>query len=200
MAADGYTKGKRGLRGIACLLAWCLLAGCGGPVASYPPAPLPVENPAEVNWSLNIGGLHYFIETTDDLNMDKGFPLGLTVCLYQLADYATLQNLASTPAGLSTLLEGNMETAGALSVRTFALQPGQRIEVTADRMEKARYLAVVAGYTHLKPELCWAILPFPLHTEREGLLRKPVYLAAPVDALIRLGSESVSLSGVERVR
>lgn len=146
------------------------------------------------------GGLRYLIETTEDLNMQKGLPLGLTMCVYQLSEYTTFQNIAATAAGIDSLLDCTIDKAGAVSARTYTLQPGQRQDVAVDRQEKARYLAVVAGFTHMKPELCAVVQPFPLHSGRQGILQTQVYSAAPVDATIRLSAESISLTGVERVQ
>ena len=109
--------------------------------------------------------------------------------------------LAASPRGIDTLLDGDLQKADALSSRVYHIQPGSTLDVAADRMEGARYLAVVAGYAHLRPELCSSVLPFPVHEETKGLLfRTRLYSAASLQALIRLGAESVSISGVERVR
>ncbi|MBQ7608726.1 MAG: type VI secretion lipoprotein TssJ [Desulfovibrionaceae bacterium] len=178
------------------------LASCGGPKESpLPPPPLPAEDPANVTWNQQANGLSYRIVAAGDINHEGNKPLGLTVCVYQLDDPSAFQALAQSPSGIDQLLNCQLDPAKARSSRAFSMQPGKRVDVTADRVEKARYLAVVAGYEHLKPELCAAVIPFPIHHEREGIIFKnDLYTAAPMRALIHLGAESVSLSGVERVQ
>lgn len=93
------------------------------------------------------------------------------------------------------------DAAQAQSARLFQLQPGAQQDVVMDRAEHARYLGVVAGYTHLIPDQCAAVLPFPLHASTEGVLfRTTLYNAAPAQVLIRLGESSLSVTGAERVR
>ncbi|MBQ7456962.1 MAG: type VI secretion lipoprotein TssJ [Desulfovibrio sp.] len=178
------------------------LASCGAPKqAPLPPPPIPATDPAKVTWNQQTGGLRYQIEAAEDLNHEGAIPLGVTVCVYQLDDPSAFQELAASKAGIDKLLDCTLTACGARSARRFPIQPGKRIDVTSDRVEKARFFAVVAGYEHLSPELCSAIIPFPLHHEKQGVLfRDDVYQAAPMNALIHLGAEAVTISGVERVQ
>lgn len=179
-----------------------LLGGCGASREEpFNVPPTPVEDPAQVRWNLEQGGIRLLIETTEDLNRTGNLPMGLTMCVYQLKDFSSLQNTVNAPDGIDALLTCRMDTVnGAAGARLFFLQPGQRQEVVMDRLEGARYLAVVAGYAHLRPDACHVVQPFPMEQDREGLLRTKVYSAAPLDALIRLGAESVSITGVKRVQ
>lgn len=184
---------------MACAL---LLAGCGGgDGGAFNKPPSPVDDPSKVTWNQEPGGIRLYIETSDDLNLSKNLPLGLTMCVYQLKDFAELQNTVQAPGGIDTLLACNLEALNsAASARLFTLQPGQKLEVVLDRLEGARYLGVIAGYAHLRPEASHAVQPFPLEESREGLLRNKVYSAVPLDALVHLGAESVSITGVKRVQ
>ncbi len=187
---------------LAGLLAGLVLSGCGGtpqPALDVPPAP--TDRPEDVVWSLEKNGLRYRIEAAPDLNLEDGIPLGLTICVYQLKDISAFMAQASSAVGIDTLLDGKLEPVEARSSRVYRLQPGSAVDVTTDRMAEARFLAVVAGYAHLRPELCSVVIPFPVHTASEGILfRDKRYSAAPMQALIRLGAESVTITGVERVR
>lgn len=188
---------------ISAVLLALALGGCGGSTAKnpLPPPPAPSKDPAAVTWNQETGGLSYRIEATDDLNHDGDRPLGVTLCVYQLEEPSAFQALASSPAGLDTLLNCQLDPAKACASRPFKMQPGKVLDLTVDRAEKARYFAVAAGYKHLKPELCTAVIPFPIHHEKEGLIfRNDLYTAAPVRALIHLGADSVTLSGVERAQ
>lgn len=184
------------------LLLAASVTGCGGKKqGTLPPPPAPAENPADIVWNQEADGIRCRIEAASDLNMEKDTALGLTICIYQLRDCSAFKALAATPRGIDTLLDGDLQKADARSSRVYHIQPGTTLDITADRMEGARYLAVVAGYAHLRPELCSSVMPFPVHEETKGLLfRTRLYSAAGIQALIRLSAESVSISGVERVR
>ncbi len=187
---------------LALLLTLFLVTACSSKEqAKLPPPPTPSDNPATVTWNQETGGLSYHIEASKDLNRAGEENLGLTLCVYQLEDSSTFQALSSSPDGLDQLLDCKLESAKARASRSFLVQPGKAFDIVQDRVEKARYFAVVAGYAHLEPDLCTAIIPFPIHSEKVGIIfRDTVYTAAPMQALIHLGAESVTISGVERVQ
>ena len=197
-----HSRRCRSLALLATLVCALLLTACGG-TSPNPAQPLPaaVENPADVVWNLEPEGLRCRLEASPDLNRDRNTSLGLTLCLYQLKDYAAFTAKSDRPEGLDELLQCRPEVAQAQSARQFQLQPGAQLDVVMDRAEHARYLGVVAGYTHLIPDQCAAVLPFPLHTSTEGVIfRTTMYNAAPAQVLIRLGESSLSVTGAERVR
>ncbi len=182
------------------LLACCLCAGCGSSQPNMYPAPTPSEDPAKVTWNMLPQGLRYYLEAGPALNMDKEHPLGLTVCVYQLADSNKFQALAASAEGLDQLLDCRMETAGAQSARQYQLQPADKRSITADRAEGARMLAVVAGYAHENPNLSTAIFPYPVEKGSKGFFRTTVYSAAPLEAIIRFTDSAVSITGVRRAQ
>lgn len=202
-AADVKKRIRFAYRGwLVAALGCLLLTGCGGSADSaFNKPPTPKEDPAQVTWNLEPGGIRLLIETTEDLNLTQNVPLGLTMCLYQLKDFTGMQNVVNALGGVDALLACNLEAlTGAVGARLFTLQPGQREEVIMDRLEGGRYLGVVAGYAHLRPETSHAMQPFPLEEGRAGFFRTKVYSATPLDALIRLGADSVSITGVKRVQ
>ena len=187
-----------------------LLAGCSGkekaeaeapPPLPPPPPPAPVENPADIVWNEQPGGLNYRIEAAADLNTDKKRPLALTLCVYQLKDTAAFQALAAAPGGIDRLLNCTLDLDGARTSHAYQIQPGSKRTETLDRAAEARYLAAVAGYVHLKPELCTATLAFPVQTSTKGwIFKDTLYSAAPVQAFIHLGPQSLTLSETSSVR
>ena len=175
---------------VALSLVLACLCGCSGkddpPPVNLAPKPAPAEKPEQVVWNREADGLRYSLEA-----------LGLTVCVYQLKDTAAFEALAANAAGIDTLLDCKIDAVGAKSGRAFQIQPGSTTPVTADRAEEARYLAVAAGYAHLRPELCAATMPFPVAEETKGWIWKDhFYSAAPVDMVIHLGADRVSISKV----
>ncbi|MBQ9537212.1 MAG: type VI secretion system lipoprotein TssJ [Desulfovibrionaceae bacterium] len=178
------------------------MVACGGKAPdTLPPPPKPAYDPAAVTWNQETQGISLRLEASPDLNHEGDRPLGVTLCVYQLDDPTTFQSLAMSADGLDQLLDCSLDAAKARASRAFRVQPGESKDFSCDRVEKARYLAVVAGYRHMHPDMCTALLPFPIHHDKEGILfRDDIYTAAPLRALIHLGPESVTVSGVERVQ
>ncbi|MDR0578069.1 MAG: type VI secretion system lipoprotein TssJ [Candidatus Accumulibacter sp.] len=191
-------------RGLFAVLFCGLLAACGGGPATRPPTvppPLPVEDPAHVTWEAKPGGLTLHLVSRSDLNEMDGTPLGLSLCVYQVADTKRFKALAATSGGLDALQECTVEAADAVAAKRFWMQPGEYREVVMDRAEGAKNLAVVAGYAHLKPELSAAVVPFLLHSEKQGYIpffRTTVHSAALMEIIINLTASAVDAKGVER--
>jgi predicted component of type VI protein secretion system len=198
---DFMTLAMRGF-----LLVWpgLLLVACGGDkVVEPPPVPPPaaVTDPAQVVWAGMPGGVTLHILSGLDLNEMGGTPLGLSLCVYQVAGVSRFNALATTAEGLDALQGCTVDTVDAAAAKRFWIQPGQYRKVVMDRAEGAKNLAVVAGYAHLKPELSAAVFPFWLQSGKEGhipFFRTTVYSAAAMDIVIRLTDDAVSVKGVER--
>ena len=176
-------------------------AGCEA-AKKVPPPPDGALKPSEVVWSQHKDGLSVTVAAADDLNFAFGSPLGITICLYQLSDMSKFTALASTFDGVRKLLEGDIELLGgtALMSRVEYLQPGEKITRSFDRMEGAKYFAVVAGYAHCDPTRCSAYAPFPIdETVIKVKRRKKVtyYTAGTLAAGVLLNSEAVTVTGGE---
>ncbi|MDR1890494.1 MAG: type VI secretion lipoprotein TssJ [Zoogloeaceae bacterium] len=192
------------VRYVSLVLFCCLLAACGGDKATRPPTvppPAPVADPSQVGWAATPGGLTLHLITSINLNEVEATPLGLSLCVYQVADLNRFNALANTATGLDILQGCTVDTVDAAAAKRFWLQPGAYQEVVMDRAERAKNLAVVAGYAHLKPDLSAAVFPFLLHSEKEGYIpffRTTVYSAANMDIIINLTDVAVSIKGAER--
>lgn len=194
------TRARTFCAGLLALFSVAWLTACGSPPPQVPP-PAPTSDPVQVVWPMDPSGLRYTLQTDEKLNAQHNRALGLTICVYQLKEPESFLQLAATSAGVVSLLECGVDKAAAVSAQSYALQPGERRSITTSRSQNAKFLAVVAGYAHLKPELCAVVWPYPMHTETQGLIfRDTVYSAARVDALISFGSEALTITGVERVR
>ncbi len=192
-------RASRMARGLGCALLGLLLVACGGS-NPLPPVPSAVDNPADVVWNLEEKGLRLRMEAASDLNMQNNVPLGITMCVYQLKNFAAFQNAVYASGGIDKLLNCAItDVTDAVSATLYELQPGSQIDITTSRLEEARYLGVVAGYTHLQPEMCSAVQPFAMHKSRSMTLSS-TYRAAKMDILIRLTSQAINISGVERVQ
>jgi len=80
------------------------------------------------------------------------------------------------------------------------LNGGEKITLSFDRMEGAKYFAVAAGYAHCDPTRCSAYAPFPIdETVIKVKRRKKVtyYTAGTLAAGVLLNSEAVTVTGGE---
>jgi hypothetical protein len=98
--------------------------------------------------------------------------------------------LAQTRAGLVGLLACSPEAKGVVSSERIYVQPGQRSDLVLDRLEKTRYLAVVAGYRELRPNFSAAVLPIPLEESREYFLFKR-YAPQAFEAWLKLKAQNL---------
>jgi len=182
------------------------LSACGGkqdPPGTMPP-PAPAARPQDVTWNFQKDAITLTVIASEDLNKILNESHAVSICLYQTENPDALKAKAETIQGLRELLECKSSPPERLQAQHIYVQPGSVVGKTLDRAEKAKYLAVVAGFDVLNPATCFSIIPFPLHTESTGQMTfffsQKVYNAAEVEARIDLSSESVHLQGIERVQ
>jgi hypothetical protein len=78
----------------------------------------------------------------------KGEAHTLLLCAYQLSDPNTFNQLSNDEDGLYSLLECSLFGNGAAAAKRMIIQPGQDINMTLDRAEGARYVAVRGRLLH----------------------------------------------------
>ena len=123
-------------------------------------------------WTYERDAIQMHVTTDPKLNFEDGDAHTLLLCTYQLSDPNTFNQLASEQDGIYKLLECNLFSAGAaVSKRTF-LQPDQTIQLSLDRAEGARWVAVVAGYAVLNKDRISKMVEIPEVVEETGSFRK----------------------------
>lgn len=172
--------------------------------AQAAPPPDGALNPSDIVWNQASNGLSVSIEAVYDLNYAYGSRLGVTLCLYQLSNLTKFNELASSFEGIAQLLSGKPEVlaGAALMSKVVFVQPEEKISLSFDRMEGARYFAVVAGYAHQDPSRCAAYLPFPAVSTlvKQRGKRVRYYTAGTLAARVSLSSEAVTVTGGETVQ
>lgn len=175
-------------------LVWPLLVSCG---PGQPVKVLPED--ADIDWAAETDGIVLKFKADDDLNLDRGRPSSLSVCIYQLSDARVFEQLRGQgQVGLETLaacdkaggsencrdLEGLAALAACrkfgdtvLAFNRFFLEPGQKPEpLFLDRREGARFVGVAAGYYNLESVRCIRLFPVPIVKVSDGWFssrRKP---------------------------
>jgi predicted component of type VI protein secretion system len=158
-----------------------LALACSPPGPPAPPTPEPADSVETITWAYAPGAIQIGLLADQGLNGARDGPTGLAWCLYQLADPSRLLTLAQTQAGLLSLLNCSPDLPGTVSATRYYAQPGQRQDLWLDRLEKTRYVAVVAGYQSLRPAQSVGLLPIPIEESRRYFFFKayqPLTLAA----------------------
>jgi predicted component of type VI protein secretion system len=84
------------------------------------------------------------------------------LCVYQLRDPNTFNQIAGEDEGLSKLLEGSRFDSSVTSSKKFVIHPDTEISETLDRAEGAKYVCIVAGYYELEKDQILRRIPIPL--------------------------------------
>ncbi len=80
------------------------------------------------------------------LNLYQGKPHTLVLCVYQLRDPNTFNQIADEEGGISKLLDGSRFDNSVSSSKKLVVHPGIEVAEVLDRAEGAQYVCVVAGY------------------------------------------------------
>ncbi len=105
------------------------------------------------------------------LNFDEGVPHTLLVCIYQLKDPNTFNQLSDDTDGIYKLLECSLFDASVATAKRIIMRPGQDVNVKLDRAEGAKYVAVVAGYYTLEKARMVRLYDIPVVVEKKGFIK-----------------------------
>jgi predicted component of type VI protein secretion system len=155
---------------VAIGLVW---GGCGakeGPMT--PPPSQPADTVATINWTYAPNSINLGLIAETDLNLTDLLPHSLSLCIYQLSELTWLQVASSTRQGLEDLLACSSNSPGVVSAERRFIQPGGRMDLSFDRLEKTRYLAVVAGFSAMSADRSIKALPIPIKDGRKYLIFK----------------------------
>ncbi len=181
------------------LLCLCACSGKKDPYAM--PEPEPATSPQTVTWSFSPGAITVILDAESDSNLVNGEPHVTSLCLIQAPAREPLEALASTEEGLRELLLCKARPPELLSASQYYVQPGAYRVFPIDRQAGAQYVAVVAGFDTLTPEGSFAVVPIPIHEQKEHsyiFFSYMLYSAAPMKLSVDIGQATISARGVER--
>ena len=122
-------------------------------------------------WTYEKEAIRLHIKADHKLNLDEGEAHTLLLCAYQLSDPNTFNQLSNDDDGIYQLLDCGLFGDGAAAAKRMIIQPDQDLNMTMDRAEGARYVALVAGYYILEKERMVRIVEIPEVLEKKGVLR-----------------------------
>ncbi len=171
---------------LAVLLSIVLLFACSTPPPkSRPPGPQP-------DWSYEKEAIRLSFRADRDLNLHDGLRHALSLCVYQLKDPNAFNQLASDRNGLYVLLGCETFDPSVTSFRRITVQPGQELDVTLDRGQASRYVAIAAGYYGLEREKITRLFEIPVEVKSTGVIFKDQYaIPGGLNLLVVLGTQAI---------
>lgn len=146
--------------GLMMVLTLIMLAACAS-------QPLP---PPE--WTYEPEAIKIHLKADPKLNFDEGVAHTLVVCLYQLKDPNAFNQLSQDMDGISNLLQCALFDTGVATAKRLIVNPGQSVDLTMDRAEGAKYVAVVAGYYTLEKDRMIRLYDIPVVVETKGWIKR----------------------------
>lgn len=139
-------------------------------------------------WLYEKEAVKLHLKADAELNLEEGTPHTLLVCVYQLKDPNAFNQLAGDANGLYKLLECGLFDAAVATTKKLIVSPGQDLNLTLDRAEGAKYIAVVAGYYVLEKDRMIRLFDIPVVVEKKGLIkRKKIQKPGPLNIELSLG-------------
>jgi type VI secretion system VasD/TssJ family lipoprotein len=124
-------------------------------------------------WKYGKDAINISFHAALDINTDAvhNTPHSLLIVIYQLKDINEFNRLAGYTDGLKKLLEAKVFDPSVMAMKKIFIEPGGARGLTLDRAEDARFVGIVAGYSHLIPERCRTVQNIEVETERHGLFK-----------------------------
>ena len=130
-------------------------------------APLPPPT-----WTYEKDAIQIHLIADPKLNFDDGVPHTLVLCLYQLRDPNTFNQLSDDMEGIYKLLECDLFDASVATAKRLIVHPGQDVTVTLDRAEGAKYVALAAGYYALEKDRMIRLFDIPVVIDTKGFIKR----------------------------
>ena len=146
----------------------------------------------QTNWTYEPEAIKINLTADPKLNFDDGVAHTLVVCLYQLKDPNAFNQLSEDTDGIYKLLDCALFDAGVATAKRLIINPGQNIDLTLDRAEGAKYVAVVAGYYTLTKDRMIRLYDIPVVMETKGLIKRTkISKPGPLTIKLDLGPSQI---------
>ncbi len=143
------------------------LSGCVGK---------PVMKVSSNAWGYKPNAVRIQVQARGALNVVNGQSHTLVLGVFQLSDPGKFSVLGSTANGLYQLLSGSQTDKSIVNFQRFIIQQGERKTFVLARAAGAKYVALVAGYNNINPEMDRVIFNVPIHVIPQGFVSKLLIL------------------------
>lgn len=170
------------------LLCVSLLFTWGCATTKTPPPP--------VRWDFEKDAITLSLKADMNLNYRKGKAHTMVVCVYQLSEPNSFTQLSGSRDGIYQLLECRPFDESVATVKQYIVNPGQEINSTVNRVDGARFVAVVAGYYSMDKDKIIRLYEIPVEKKRRRtgwlkLWREKYYAPGEMNIVLVLGAQEL---------
>jgi type VI secretion system VasD/TssJ family lipoprotein len=150
------------------------------------------------DWKFKKEAIRIDIKADHNLNLYNKKTHTLYMCFYQLSELNAFDQLAQDDSGIHRLLEAKMFDSSVAAVSSKTIHSGEHITLSLDRAERARYLAVVAGYyAHLSDKRMVRRHKIQVLKQRKSFFKRTYQcLPCPLDIEMLLGPSQIESSKI----
>jgi type VI secretion system VasD/TssJ family lipoprotein len=149
------------------------------------PEPVPV-------WSFESGGIRIRYSADRQLNVVDGKAHTLVLVVYQLDNLNGFNQFAGYPDGIRKLLKAGSFDPSVMAVERTFVEPDRQDQLVLNRAEKAKWIAVVAGYYNMAPGKVARTYEIPYKVESRGWIFKTREARIePINLDLTLGPQSI---------
>lgn len=117
------------------------------------------KNNYPASWEFEKQAISLDIKSVQSLNAFDNAPNALLMKIFQLSDSKAFLKAAESSSGLRHLLTAEQIDPACVGVERFLVLPGNTQKLTLDRIEGARYIGVVLGYSNLEQAQIFRLIP-----------------------------------------
>ncbi|SRR5690606_23464632 len=143
------------------------------------------EAKAEVDWAYQRNGIQLELIAANDLNAFFNQPHTLILGVLQMEDTKPFLQLLSDSKKIAAMLSSGDPGKDFLHLDRYVVSPGKREILDIDRVQEARYVALLAGYYRFDADGAARLFRIPLNVSSEGMI-STTYTAKPANLALRL--------------
>ncbi|HTP94258.1 MAG TPA: type VI secretion lipoprotein TssJ [Burkholderiales bacterium] len=152
------------------------------------------EAKASVQWGPGRDAIQVNVVADAMLNQYDGLSHTVLLNVVQVAEPAPFQALVKSPAALQKAIAGP-EPPGILSLEKVVIEPGSSRQLKFDRVDKARYIGVIAAYYGSDTVRNSRLYQIGVNVKTEGIVVKTREAKpGPLTVDLRLGAYQVAYS------
>lgn len=152
---------------------------------------------AGISWEFAKNAVQIEIEADGRLNEYDGQAHTLLLGVYQMEESAQFYKLAANSLLLAKSFEPGKGSDAFIQFDRYVISPEQRTIITLDRAQKARFVAIAAGYYGLDASAT-RLFQVPFSVVSDGLLTK-TYKATPAPLALRLNLGASGIVNAQRL-
>lgn len=130
-----------------------------------PIAVKPSETPTSI-WTQKDNAILFRVESPRALTMFDNAPKALQMKIFQLSDSKAFLQAAKSSSGLKHLLVTEQIDPAIVGMERLIVLPGVSQSIISNRQAGARYIGIVLGYSTLKQEQIFRLIP--IVTQEDG--------------------------------